>query len=455
MAHDLDKQRRVIAFSGIFSAVLFTAILIVVNLIAAQHDFQQDLTSNKRFTLSEQTHKILDNLEQPVMAFCFLRESDQDYETIKNLLFQYRTASRNFEFRFVDLDREPILANKYGVTSYQTTVLEQGEKFRKIVESTEHAFTNTLLRLTKGDIQKKIYFTRGNGELDIESIESNGLAFLKMALNDVNYITQSINLMTVKTIPDDCAVLAIVGPSNDLTVETQEILEQYMQNGGRLFIALEPSSGSTYRELLTSFGIEAGTGIVLDPNGFQNILQPIVENFQTHEITATFEYGLVFHVASTMSASKKETPGWISADLGLTTEETWIEPDIESFKGDEPVFDPEKNEKKSLSILATAQSLAAEDDAAIARVVAIGDADFTSNIFFQTFAAHQPFIMNAFHWLADEKDLIAIPPKEHLSQPLLLQDTQFMIGFAIPVIILPLIIALLGIVRIISRRRNA
>ncbi|MCD4652754.1 GldG family protein [bacterium] len=457
MAGNLLKQRRINALSEAFAILVITAILIVVNLIVVRHDFQKDLTSNKRFTLADQTHQLLKNLNEPIMGYSFFRETDEDYATVKDLLKQYRTASRKFEFRFVDLDREPMLAKKYDVTSYQTIVLEQNNRFRKVVEPTEHALTNTLVRLTRGDVQKNIYFTRGNGELDPDSVENNGLGFLKMSLNDVNYNTQSLNLLTVKKVPDDCDVLAVVGPLTDPTTEVKEMILQYVNDGGRLFIALEPGSGNSFRELLENFSINASNNIVIDPNGFKNIFQPIVEIFPPHVITDNFDFGLVFRVASTISTSSRQIPGWISSNLCMTGSETWIETNLDAIEKKEIVFDPELHQKSSVAIAAAAQSIPSSDepDAEIGRVVAIGDADFTGNIFFQTFAAHEPFIMNVFHWLSDEKDLIAIPPKAHFSQPLLLQDTQLLVGFVVPIVIIPLIIALFGTVRIIVRRRKS
>lgn len=451
------QSRRRGAVSGMTGILMVTAILVVVNLITIKHDVTKDVTRNQRFTLADQTLQILDSLEHPVEALSFVRETDGAWEQTTDLLAQFQRASDLFSSRAVDLNKEPLLAEKYEVTSYQTIVLIQDGVFRKVNEPTEHALTNTLIRLTRHEKQKTIYFSRGNGELDLESMESDGLGLLNMTLNNANYITESINLLTVKTIPEDCAVLAIVGPVNDPPDETMTVIADYLNRGGRLFMALEPGSAESFKNLILSAGIKVGSNIIIDPAGYQNVYQPIVEEWEKHPITDDFDFGLVLHVASSIETTGDGATGWRSQSLGKTSEKTWLETDIESIQEKTPEFNPETDQTGKFGIAAVSEQIPSKmsPDQPAGRMAVTGDADFIGNIFFQTFAAHEPFIMNTFHWLADEKDLIAIPPKQTLSQLMLLQSGQLIIAFIVPVILVPMIIALIGVVRIFTRRRRA
>lgn len=456
MSDTAQKQRQIRALSGVFSIIVVLAIIVVVNLIAARHDFRFDTTSNKRFTLSEQSINILNSLEEPMHAYNYFRETDAAFETVTDLLDQYRGASRRFEYSNEDLDKSPQQARRFDVTSYQTIVLEYGDRYRKVTEPTEHAVTNAMLRLTRDEDQKIIYFTRGSGELDIESLENDGLAFLRMALEDANYETRSVNLLTVNAIPGDCDVLAVIRPTQDPVETIPQMIREYVVSGGNLFIALEPDAPGRYREMLAGLGLMAENEIVIDPNGYQNIYQPIVETFNDHEITDGFDYGLVFFEAAPILAATNGPMDRVSLELGLTAADTWTESDFERLKTEVPENDTDTDRQGPVPILAL--SVARPEDETMvprSRVLAAGDADFASNIFFQTFAAHAPFLLNGFHWLANEQDLIAIPPKKFLSQPLLLKNSQLAIGFVIPVLIIPLLIALLGLVRIMSRRHRS
>ncbi|MBN1296905.1 GldG family protein [bacterium] len=453
MKPSAERFRKTGLISGIFAIFAVAGILVVLNMIAARHDTTFDLTSNRRFTLSEQSVQVLNGLDDRVQATSFFRETDEAFEIVKDLLDQYRDASKAFSYRSADLDKEPMLGKRFDITSDQTIVLEYGNRFRKIVNPTEHDVTNALIRLTRGDDPKRIIFTRGNGELDIDSLESGGLGFLKAALSDMNYSCESMNLMTVEAVPSDCALLAVIGPESDPVEDVVAMIRQFVTDGGRLFIALEPGKADRFRDMLADFGIHAGNDVIIDPKGFQSTIRPIIEAFEEHPVTEGFDYGLVLHEASSMQPLDPPKPGWHVMKLALTSVDSWSEA---GPVADTPVFDPGLDTQGPLSVItiATASGKTAPEQRE-SRVLAIGDASFVSNIFFQTFAAHAPFILNACHWLADEHDLIAIPPKEIVSQPLLLQTPQLAVGLVVPVIIMPLLVALFGTVRIWTRRHHS
>ena len=60
------------------SVVAVAAILIFLQTLSYRHTATIDLTSNLRFSLSSQTHKLLDALETPVHLTGFYKETSQD-----------------------------------------------------------------------------------------------------------------------------------------------------------------------------------------------------------------------------------------------------------------------------------------------------------------------------------------------------------------------------------------
>ncbi|MBN1878848.1 GldG family protein [bacterium] len=466
-----SKKRRMGLFSSVLSIVTVVGILILANLIALRHQHSIDLTSDHQFTLAPQTVQILGNLKEPVVAYCYYREFDEGYDTAKDLLGLFNVASSSFTIRYVDPDKDPGLAKKFDISHYNTIVLEQGTRFRKVTELTEHAITNTLIRLVQGDTRHTVYFSTGNGELDPESMENDGLMLLKLALQDANYDIKIVNLMAGDVELEDCDVLAVIGPVHDPVDPVIDKIRSYLSQGGRLFVALEPGSCQKFAGLLTEFGISAADSIIVDPTGFQNMVQPIVEEYPAHEITKDFNSGLVFHIARSVTAAEPPMDGRLVQNLAMTSTETYAKTDLKALENGTLEYNPDTDMAGPISVAVayseigdaenlTPDAIAGSADlkekgSGGARIVAVGDADFIGNIFLQTFATHQPFVMNAFHWLTDEEDLIAIPPREKTSQPLLLQPMQLVVGLVIPVILLPLSMAIFGIVRIITRRRRA
>jgi ABC-type uncharacterized transport system involved in gliding motility auxiliary subunit len=453
------KKRRGL-ISGLISIIIFLAVLVVINLIAIRRSARFDVTSNKRFTLAPQTEQLLKNLQRPVTAYSFYREYDDNYETVKDLLDMYQAISPEFSFLFVDPDRDPGVARRFEVRTYDTLILEQDDMFLRVTEPTEHALTSTLIRLIQGDTPRTVCFSTGHGELDTNSAESHGLAMLSMALRDANYDVQSINLMAMDTDLHQCDILAIVGPVHEPVEDVIEQIHEFILSGGRMFIALEPGSYGSFGQLLNEYGIDAEEQVILDPKGFQNILQPIAQTFPPHEITRDFTSGLVFHVAGTLSPAKPLNERWRVEVLALSSEESYAKGDLNTLAQGETGFNSETDRTGPLSLAVAAETVDLEpntdqNDAHNARIVATGDADFVTNIFLQTFMAHQPFVLNSFHWLADEQDLIALPPRETASQPLMLTTAQIAAAFVVPVILIPLFVAVFGTVRIFFRRRRA
>jgi ABC-type uncharacterized transport system involved in gliding motility auxiliary subunit len=83
------------------------------------------------------------------------------------------------------------------------------------------------------------------------------------------------------------------------------------------------------------------------------------------------------------------------------------------------------------------------------RMIVFGDSDCASNQFFQT---NKDFLLNCVNWLSQEEDLISIRPKEEMGQPIFMNALQQRIIFWVPVVILPLLVLLVGVMVYMTRR---
>ena len=79
-----------------------------------------------------------------------------------------------------------------------------------------------------------------------------------------------------------------------------------------------------------------------------------------------------------------------------------------------------------------------------ARVVALGDADFATNQLL-AFQGNQDFLLNVVAWLAQDKDLISIRPKEPDDQRMYLTRQQQQNVSWLALIVLPGLFVVLGI----------
>ncbi|MDL1972923.1 MAG: GldG family protein, partial [Deltaproteobacteria bacterium] len=147
---------------------IFLGILIIINLIFSRHRLRFDLTATKRYSLSTQTIKVLKNLKRPVKVIGFFA-TGAERNKAKELLEEYSYRSSKFKYTFIDPDRHPLEAKRYGITTYNTIVISCGEKEEKVSSTTEEAITNALIRVTRPG-KKTIYFLSGHGEHPIDDI---------------------------------------------------------------------------------------------------------------------------------------------------------------------------------------------------------------------------------------------------------------------------------------------
>jgi ABC-type uncharacterized transport system involved in gliding motility auxiliary subunit len=85
------------------------------------------------------------------------------------------------------------------------------------------------------------------------------------------------------------------------------------------------------------------------------------------------------------------------------------------------------------------------------KLVVFGDADFASNKFV-SLAGNSELLTNTINYLAGRKDLITIPEKARPTDHLMLTRNQGLLLFWIPVVVIPLLVIVLGVVAWRKRR---
>src|ERR1700690_4195633 len=92
--------------------VAVIAILAALNYLGAQHHKRFDLTSEKLYSLSDQTDKIVRGLKQDVNVVRFDKSPSGQ---VDDLMKEYKNLSTHFKFQNVDPNEKPEIAQEYGV----------------------------------------------------------------------------------------------------------------------------------------------------------------------------------------------------------------------------------------------------------------------------------------------------------------------------------------------------
>src|SRR5260370_9842213 len=120
------------------------AIVVVANVLADRYNKSFDATSNKRYSLSDQTAKIVKGLQQDTTITHF--DQATRFQAAKDLLDRYANLSPKIHVEYVDPDKKPQLARQAGIKSYGTTVVQMGMKKEETTRMTEESITAAIIR---------------------------------------------------------------------------------------------------------------------------------------------------------------------------------------------------------------------------------------------------------------------------------------------------------------------
>ena len=460
--------------------LLVLGILGAVNWMANRRSIKKDLTKNQRYSLSDQTRKVVQGLKDEVRLVYFQRGSDMQGAGVDRVR-DFGALSPNLKVEFVDPMVKPTRARELGVQSVPTVVVERGDKRERVTTESEQDLTNAILKVTR-EGKRVVCFVEGEGEKDLDDSGDTGFSGAKAALTRDQYETKKVLLVRERTVPADCTVLVVAGPQTDLLPAVSDAIQAYVKAGGKALLLSDPelkSKRPTYDALLKAFNIQPGPDVVVDVSGYGQLfgageLTPIAVQYPFHEITRNFRVMTAYHEARSMKAGQGGGPeGIFAQDIVQTSEQSWAETDL-TMKA--PVQADEKDTRGPISLGAAATvkvaeapetspapaaapsaapgaspapspSPSPEEDKAPAkegRVVAFGDSDFASNALLG-FQGNRDLFLNAIAWLSQDSDMISIRPREPEDQRLVLTEAQRQNIFLLALILLPGLFVVLGV----------
>src|SRR5580704_2963816 len=107
------RQTKYAVYATVYVTVIL-AIVAVVNILANRYNKSYDSTANKRYSLSDQTAKILKGLKQDATISYYDRQSG--FQQARDLLDRYSTLSPRIRVEYVDVEKKPQEARAAGVT---------------------------------------------------------------------------------------------------------------------------------------------------------------------------------------------------------------------------------------------------------------------------------------------------------------------------------------------------
>lgn len=440
--------------------VIIAGILGILNFLSAQHHTMVDLSETQRFTLAPQSFQILQNLDREVRIIAFVSDQGRSKPAIRDLLNNFRYTNPMVSFSFVDPDKKPSVTKQYGITQYDTLVFESGNQSAQIKVVNEQEITNAIIRVSR-DAKRKILFVTGHGEHSLNDAERNGYTLVKENLEKQGFEVGEISLLQEARVPEDTSLLVIAGPQRPYLPEEVRVLTDFLDSPGKILLLADPNERSGLNPLLSEWGVTFQGGVIIDTlsrlfGGDFTI--PVVNSYPDHEVTKGFNLATFFPLAQGIEFDTSRAAEYDFTPLAQTSGNSWAK--LRIPEDGQIRFNPGEDKKGPLTIGATLSrkpktgdspsTPLEEQDRPVLTI--FGDSDFASNSSFH-FSGNGDLFMNTVSWMAEEKNLISIRPKENSFSPLFLSRTQGRILMYSSLIIIPSAILIAGFTVWKRRRR--
>ncbi|MCA9575312.1 MAG: GldG family protein [Sandaracinaceae bacterium] len=489
---------------GVVGSILTVWILLMLAYLSFRHFERWDWTSEARYTLSGESLRVLAELDQDVEIYLFVPEGQHDLEDFEELVANYQAASPRITVRRISPDRQAgefrLLAQRFQLNQGSVNgstiadvaaVVVAGQRHwkvdyedlrapdmssfddedgPKIDVRAEESFTGAIVEVTSGT-PTRVCVLSGHGELGVAN-GPRSISGLRDRLDRMNVDVEQ--LAPRADIPDHCAALFVLGPETPVPAEDVRRVQEYLERGGNVFLALDPVLSQGERLLPTGFeafarshGILIGNDLVLelDPQrlGAGDPLNAFfVFDQAQHEL---LEPIIGLPIAMMQARSVRAVEGSGAQELLYTSDTSYAEQDLSGLRTLEPNGDDLRG-PVPLAALVTVETTAAPraageptepevDEGAPngGRLVVVGDADFmVPELMGRPEFANATFASAVTGWLTQRSALIAVPPRQANARPMSITEGDMSgIGFRV-LFLLPAAMGFLGLSVWWSRR---
>ncbi len=392
--------------TNIITVGLVLCILGMINYLGFKNNKYFDLTQDKLYSLSDQSQRVLSEVDKKMKFTLFARRGDWDH--FLSFLKKYEIENKNISLTAIDIDTQPALVELHKIKKSGTVIIEYDSNKVSVDQLSELNVTNQIIKILRNK-NINVYYTIGHSEVDPSDSGQKGSKFLFQKIKDSNYSLRPLDLLKVTAVPTDADVIIILGPKKgflDLEVRT---LEKYLESGGNLFITFAPemtnSKLKNLYDLVSKFGISYRNSIVVDRLATvqgSNATIPIITHYNTsHNITKNFSGRTLMPLTGAIEKSKSENIEYSSLMQTSNFPASWAETNIKDVLNGKAAYD--KLDIKG-PVTVAASSYHKEFNS---KVIALGSSSFFINGY-ETQSNNYNIVLNMLAWLVDDEGIISI-----------------------------------------------
>jgi ABC-type uncharacterized transport system involved in gliding motility auxiliary subunit len=174
-----------------------------------------------------------------------------------------------------------------------------------------------------------------------------------------------------------------------------------------------------------------------------------------HDITRDITSYVIFPLTRGLIVKEdgEAAKQWSVAPLARTSTRSWSETSLKNAKSGVIRFDEKEDVRGPLPFaVAITPKKAPEEGKPHPAIVLVGNSQFVTNAYLN-FPGNTDFLLHTIGWLAEDRNLIAITPKENAFRPFIPNPTQERVLLYVQVLLLPATIFFWGL-SIWRRRRR-
>lgn len=287
------------AYATVISAVVIV-VVILINIIASELDLKVDVSQDGMYTITDVTKDYVKGIEDDITIYYMVQNGNED-STFTEIAEKYTGLSNHIKLEYKDPVLYPNFSEQYvedSITDNSIIVVNNTNGRAKYIDNsdmlvTEIDYTTYSSSVTGLDIEGQItsalqyvttedlpimYMVSGHGETEIGTTLSDALA-------KVNVTTDTLSTLTTDSIPEDCSILLMNGPTTDYSEDEITMIKEYLTNGGNAIILADyrASELTNFNGLLSYYGVELVSGIVVEGDKsyytgqYPNTLVPEIE----------------------------------------------------------------------------------------------------------------------------------------------------------------------------------
>ncbi len=481
----VDERRvRSAAFGGL--TIAFALVFVVsLNFVAWNKDVREDLSYFRVSAPSDGTLQAVDALDQPVRVVLMFPTNNDVLNRLRPYFDEVDRASQQLTVEVRDHALSPQLAEDHNISDNGNIVILQGEEddeaadvempdddahanlrrrvraetinvgldlvgARSTLRTLDGQFRRAFAKLTT--VPRELYLTAGHRERTPTGAGGDPrpewISVFADILRQNNITSRNLGVRQglAEAVPEDAPAVAVVGPREPFLEEEARALLNYVMDGGRLMVFVDPDVDHGLDPLFRGLGLELQQGVVASERDFiPRTRTPADRTFihtarfsghptVTDAMRATSQgYSSFFFGSGALDAynGEEKREGTRQIFPITTTGQFWLDADGDFEKG---------SEERSGQFKLMAAVTVPREEGREGRAVVVADGDFIADGLIQR---NFPVLGNTVDWLVGQEQIVGeVSSEEDVTIDLTAdEDKMYFWGLSF---VVPLPVALLG-----------